>query len=75
MSDLFEASGVHPPDAPLADRQRPRTLEEVVGLDHLLGQIGDDQRPRERQRRTELSPPGTFAQMSAVDRGFPGRRR
>ncbi len=38
MTDLFEASGIHPPDAPLADRLRPRTLEEVVGQDHLLGE-------------------------------------
>ncbi len=34
MSDLFEASGILPPDAPLADRLRPRTLDEVVGQDH-----------------------------------------
>jgi putative ATPase len=40
MSDLFEASGVLPPDAPLADRLRPRTLDEVVGQDHLLGETG-----------------------------------
>lgn len=41
MSDLFEASGLH--DAaprPLADRLRPKTLEEVVGQDHLLGPKG-----------------------------------
>ncbi|MGH8650069.1 MAG: recombination factor protein RarA, partial [Burkholderiales bacterium] len=25
------------PQAPLADRLRPRTLEEFVGQDHLLG--------------------------------------
>ena len=31
MSDLFEASGVHPPDAPLADRLRPTALDQVVG--------------------------------------------
>ena len=29
MSDLFEASGILPPDAPLADRLRPRTLDEM----------------------------------------------
>ena len=26
-----------PPAGPLADRRRPRTLDEVVGQDHLLG--------------------------------------
>jgi putative ATPase len=46
MSDLFEAAGIAPPpdvaptDAPLADRLRPRTLGEVVGQDHLLGEAG-----------------------------------
>lgn len=41
MSDLFEAGGL---DAgaprPLADRLRPKSLSEVVGQDHLLGQDG-----------------------------------
>ena len=42
MSDLFEAAGLTPtpadrPLAPLADRLRPRRLEDVVGQDHLLG--------------------------------------
>jgi putative ATPase len=40
MTDLFEASGIHPPDAPLADRLRPASLDEVVGQDHLLGEGG-----------------------------------
>ena len=35
MSDLFEASGILPPDAPLADRLRPRTLDEAVSYTHL----------------------------------------
>src|SRR2546427_12798757 len=38
--ELFEepasASGPAPP-GPLADRMRPRTLDEVVGQEHLLG--------------------------------------
>ena len=38
MTDLFEASGIHPPDAPLADRLRPQALDQVVGQDHLLGE-------------------------------------
>src|SRR5512134_1957358 len=34
VSDLFS---VHPPRAPLAERMRPRTLDEMVGQRHLLG--------------------------------------
>ena len=44
MSDLFSDSaadgdtGARPaPDAPLADRLRPRAFDEVIGQDHLLG--------------------------------------
>ncbi len=33
MSDLFS----HEPDAPLAERLRPKTLDEVMGQAHLLG--------------------------------------
>lgn len=33
MSDLFS----HEPDAPLAERLRPKTLDEVIGQAHLLG--------------------------------------
>jgi putative ATPase len=37
--DLFEqpASASPPPPAPLADRMRPRSLDDVVGQEHLLG--------------------------------------
>ncbi|MHB1373526.1 MAG: AAA family ATPase, partial [Thauera sp.] len=35
MSDLFEA--LEPPRVPLAERMRPRTLDEVAGQAHLLG--------------------------------------
>ena len=61
MTDLFEASGIHPPDAPLADRLRPRTLDEVVGQDHLLGPGGphriiEPRRPASTMRR--IGPPG-----------------
>lgn len=62
MSDLFEASGVHPPDAPLADRLRPRALEEVVGQDHLLGEGGPIRRMVEGGRLASMilwGPPGT----------------
>ena len=34
MNDLFAK---REPDAPLAERMRPRTLDEVVGQQHLLG--------------------------------------
>ena len=62
MTDLFEASGIHPPDAPLADRLRPRTLEEVVGQDHLLGEGGPIRRMVEAGRLGSMilwGPPGT----------------
>lgn len=41
MSNLFEVSDLSQ-DAPrpLADRLRPRTLDEVAGQDHLVGQAG-----------------------------------
>jgi putative ATPase len=40
QTDLFEEKGkeLNGNRAPLADRMRPRTLEEVVGQGHLLGQ-------------------------------------
>ncbi|MEN5169118.1 replication-associated recombination protein A [Brevundimonas pondensis] len=62
MSDLFEASGIHAPDAPLADRLRPQTLEQVVGQDHLLGEGGPIRRMIEAGRLGSMilwGPPGT----------------
>jgi len=62
MSDLFEASGIHPPDAPLADRLRPTALEQVVGQDHLLGEGGPIRRMVEGGRLGSMilwGPPGT----------------
>ena len=62
MSDLFEASGIHPPDAPLADRLRPTTLDQVVGQDHLLGEGGPIRRMVEGGRLGSMilwGPPGT----------------
>ncbi len=35
MTDLFEA--LDPPQVPLAERMRPKTLDEVAGQAHLLG--------------------------------------
>jgi putative ATPase len=39
QADLFDMQKQElvPREAPLADRMRPRTLEEFVGQDHLLG--------------------------------------
>ncbi|MBX9617420.1 MAG: replication-associated recombination protein A [Caulobacteraceae bacterium] len=62
MSDLFEASGMHPPDAPLADRLRPASLDQVVGQDHLLGEGGPIRRMVEAGRLGSMilwGPPGT----------------
>ncbi len=62
MTDLFEASGIHPPDAPLADRLRPATLDDVVGQDHLLGDGGPIRRMVEAGRLGSMilwGPPGT----------------
>src|SRR5688572_3205993 len=77
MSDLFEASGIHPPDAPLADRLRPRTLDEVVGKDHLLGPDGPIRRMAEARRLSSMilwGPPGTgkttIARLLAVEAGY-----
>ena len=36
--DLFDHSDSRAKDAPLANRMRPRSLAEVVGQEHLLGE-------------------------------------
>ena len=63
MSDLFEAAGLTPhAPAPLADRLRPKTLDEVVGQDHLLGPDGPVRRMAEAKRLSSMilwGPPGT----------------
>jgi putative ATPase len=63
MSDLFEAAGLQPlQPGPLADRLRPRTLEEIVGQDHLLGETGPIGRMAKAGRLTSMilwGPPGT----------------
>jgi len=62
MTDLFEASGIHPPEAPLADRLRPQALDQVVGQDHLLGEGGPIRRMIEAGRLGSMilwGPPGT----------------
>jgi putative ATPase len=64
MSDLFDAdrSGEAEASAPLADRLRPTTFDEVVGQDHLLGDAGPLGRMIESGRLSSLvfwGPPGT----------------
>src|SRR6201995_5227461 len=63
MSDLFEAGGLEE-DAPrpLADRLRPKILDEVVGQEHLLGPEGPIGRMVEAARPHSIilwGPPGT----------------
>lgn len=63
MSDLFENAGLES-DAPrpLADRLRPKTLKEVVGQDHLLGEtgfLGAMVRARETSSTIFWGPPGS----------------
>ncbi len=63
MSDLFQAAGIAPhAPAPLADRLRPQSLEEVVGQEHLLGPDGPIGRMAAAHRLASMilwGPPGT----------------
>ncbi|HEY5071443.1 MAG TPA: replication-associated recombination protein A [Caulobacteraceae bacterium] len=63
MSDLFEAAGLTPEaPTPLADRLRPKSLDEVVGQDHLLGAEGPIRRMAAARRLASMilwGPPGT----------------
>ncbi len=68
MSDLFGGLAAAPraedtpADAPLADRLRPRTLEDVVGQDHLTGAEGAIGRMVAAGRLSSMilwGPPGT----------------
>jgi putative ATPase len=63
MSDLFEAAGLTPhAPAPLAERLRPRTIDEVVGQEHLLGEAGSIRRMIANGRLGSMilwGPPGT----------------
>ena len=78
MSDLFEAAGITPEaPAPLADRLRPRTLDEVVGQDHLLGSEGPIRKMAEAHRLSSMvlwGPPGTgkttIARLLAAAAGY-----
>ena len=63
MSDLFEAAGLTPhAPAPLPERLRPQTLDDVVGQEHLLGPGGPIRRMVEGNRLASMilwGPPGT----------------
>ncbi|MDR1956796.1 MAG: AAA family ATPase [Treponema sp.] len=37
MQELFTAAAALSPEGPLADRMRPRTLDDIIGQDHILG--------------------------------------
>ncbi|WP_417493614.1 replication-associated recombination protein A [Maricaulis sp.] len=78
MSSLFEAAGLETEaPRPLADRLRPRVLDEVVGQDHLLRGDGPIARMRAQGRLASLvlwGPPGvgktTIARLLAEDSGL-----
>jgi putative ATPase len=60
--DLFEATGSTRVPAPLAERMRPRTIEEMVGQEHLLGPGKILRRLIETDQLTSVifwGPPGT----------------
>jgi len=75
MTDLFQSAGLEEEaPRPLADRLRPRTLDEVVGQDHLLKGTGPIARMRAQGRLASLilwGPPGvgktTIARLLAED--------
>ena len=63
MTDLFDSAGLSDgAPRPLADRLRPQTLADVVGQDHLIGQVGTLSRMLAARRLSSIilwGPPGT----------------
>ncbi|WP_300531393.1 replication-associated recombination protein A [Maricaulis sp.] len=78
MTTLFESAGLEAEaPKPLAERLRPRSLDEVIGQDHLLKGEGPIARMREQGRLASLilwGPPGvgktTIARLLAEDSGL-----
>ncbi|MCX7359705.1 MAG: replication-associated recombination protein A [Alphaproteobacteria bacterium] len=78
MSDLFEAAGLDQgAPTPLAERLRPRKLDEVVGQDHLLKPEGPIGRMVAQKRLASMvlwGPPGvgktTIARLLAEETGL-----
>jgi putative ATPase len=78
MTDLFEAAGLSPAaPRPLAERLRPKTLDEVVGQEHLLGPEGPIGRMAAARRLSSMilwGPPGvgktTIARLLAQAAGY-----
>ncbi|MFM8755001.1 MAG: replication-associated recombination protein A [Phenylobacterium sp.] len=78
MADLFEAAGLTPPNpAPLAERLRPKTLDQVAGQDHLLSPDGPIGRMAASRRLSSMvlwGPPGvgktTIARLLAQAVGY-----
>lgn len=78
MSNLFSSDRMIDEEArPLADRLRPKTLYEVVGQDHLLGDDGSIQRMLNAQKLPSIifwGPSGvgktTIARLLATEIGF-----
>ncbi len=78
MSDLFSAAGMSDnAPQPLADRMRPKSLDEVVGQGHLIGSDAPIARMLENGRLASMilwGPPGvgktTIAQLLAKDAGL-----